>query len=216
MGVKIAASTVWEILKKAGIDPAQRRSCPAWSQFLRSQAETSLACDFFTPDLLDGTQAYVLAVIEHATRRIRILGVTLHPTGVWTAQQARNLVMDLGEQTHQVPVRLPDGLPGHTNPAGIQPLGGGAATRGDAERGTPEPCAHRRQWLMAANRYDLDRGAIVRIPLAVAWWRGGFIVVGAALLSIVARRSRHGLGGAGRDSRAGRTRRRACGLVLTA
>ena len=69
---------MWEILKKAGIDPAQRRSCPAWSQFLRSQAETSLACDFFTPDLLDGTQAYVLAVIEHATRRIRILGVTLH------------------------------------------------------------------------------------------------------------------------------------------
>ena len=137
--MKIAASTVWEILKKAGIDPAQRRSCPAWSQFLRSQAETSLACDFFTPDLLDGTQAYVLAVIEHATRRIRILGVTLHPTGVWTVQQARNLVMDLGEQTHQVLGRLPDGLPGHTNPAGIQPLGGGAATRGDAERGTPSP-----------------------------------------------------------------------------
>ena len=46
--------------------------------------------------------------------------------------------------------------------------------------GNPQPCAHRRQWPMAANRYDLDRGAIVRIPLAVAWWRGGFIVVGAA------------------------------------
>jgi putative transposase len=57
---------------------------------------------FFTVDLLDGTQAYVLAVIEHATRRIRILGVTLHPTGQWTAQQARNLLMDLGEQAEQV------------------------------------------------------------------------------------------------------------------
>ena len=89
LGVKVAASTVWEILKKAGINPAPRRCGRTWSQFLRSQAEAILACDFCTADLLDGTQAYVLAVIEHATRRIRILGVTLHPTGEWTAQQAR-------------------------------------------------------------------------------------------------------------------------------
>jgi hypothetical protein len=86
--VKVAASTVWEILKNAGIDPAPRRPGPSWSQFLRSQAEAILACDFFTANLLDGTQAYVLAVVEHATRRIRILGVTQHPTGEWTAQQA--------------------------------------------------------------------------------------------------------------------------------
>src|SRR6266849_5358362 len=75
LGIKVAASTVWEILKASGIDPARRRTGPTWSQFLRSQAETILACDFFTADLLDGTQAYVLAVIEHASRRIRILGV---------------------------------------------------------------------------------------------------------------------------------------------
>jgi len=108
LGVKVAASTVWEILKKAGIDPAPRRSGPTWSQFLRSQAEAILACDFFTADLLDGTQAYVLAVIEHATRRIRILGVTLHPTREWTAQQARNLVMDLGEQAHRARFMIRD------------------------------------------------------------------------------------------------------------
>ncbi len=89
LGVKIAASKVWEILKNVGIDPAPRRSGPAWPEFLRSRAEAILACDFFTADLLDGTQAYILAVIEHATRCIRILGVTLHPTGEWTAQQAR-------------------------------------------------------------------------------------------------------------------------------
>lgn len=108
LGVKIAASTVWEILKKAGIDTAPRRSVPTWPQFLRSQAGAILACDFFTVGLLDGTQAYVLAVIEHATRRIRILEVTLHPTGEWTAQQARNLIMELGEQAHQVKFMIRD------------------------------------------------------------------------------------------------------------
>lgn len=108
LGVKIAASTAWEILKKAGIDPAPRRSAPTWSQFLRSQADAVLASDFFTVDLLDGTQAYVLAVIEHATRRIRILGVTRHPTGERTTQQARNLLMDLGEQTHRIKLMIRD------------------------------------------------------------------------------------------------------------
>jgi putative transposase len=108
LGVKVAASTVWEILKASGIDPAGRRNGPTWSQFLRSQAGAILASDFFTADLLDGTQAYVLAVIEHASRRIRILGVTQHPTGEWTAQQARNLIMDLGEQAHRVKFMVRD------------------------------------------------------------------------------------------------------------
>jgi hypothetical protein len=65
--VKVAAPAVWEILKASGINPARRRTGPTWSQFLRPQAEAILACDFFTADLPDGTQAYVLAVIEHAT-----------------------------------------------------------------------------------------------------------------------------------------------------
>ena len=106
--MKVAASTVWEILKKAGINPAPRRTGPPWSQFVHSQAEAILACDFFTADLLDGTQAYVLAVIEHATRRIRILGITLHPTGEWTTQQARNLLMDLGDQAHRAKFMIRD------------------------------------------------------------------------------------------------------------
>jgi putative transposase len=59
-------------------------------------------------DLLDGTQAYLLAVIEHASRRIRILGVTLYPTGEWTTQQARNLLMDLGEQAHRAKFMIRD------------------------------------------------------------------------------------------------------------
>ena len=90
------------------MDPAPRRTAPTWRQFLRSQAEAILACDFFTVELLHGTQAYALAVIEHATRRVRILGVTLHPTGECTAQQARNLIMDLGEQAHQIKFMIRD------------------------------------------------------------------------------------------------------------
>jgi putative transposase len=65
--------------------------------FLNSQAEAILACDFFSVDLFDGTQAYVLTAIEHATRRIRILGVTPHPTGQWTSQQALPEPVDLDQ-----------------------------------------------------------------------------------------------------------------------
>jgi transposase InsO family protein len=88
LGIAVAPSTVWAILKKAGIDPAPRRSGPTWAKFLRSQAEAILATDFFTVDLLDGTTAYVLTMIEHATRRIRILGATDHSTAAWTVQMA--------------------------------------------------------------------------------------------------------------------------------
>jgi putative transposase len=134
LGVKVAASTVWEILKKAGIDPAPRRTGPGWSLFLRSQAEAILACDFFTADLLDGTQAYVLAVIEHATRRIRLLGVTSHPTGEWSSQQARNLLMDLGEQAQRVKFMIGTAArtsPPHSTPSSPVPESGpGSATSG--------------------------------------------------------------------------------------
>ena len=109
LGVAVAASRVWEILKASGVDPAPlRRTGPTWPQFLSSQADAILACDFFTADLLDGTQAHVLTVIGHATRRIRILGVTLHPTGDWTTQQARNLIMDLGDQAQQFKFMIRD------------------------------------------------------------------------------------------------------------
>jgi putative transposase len=95
LGVKVAASTVWEILYEAGIDPAPERSSATWADFLRSQAEALLACDFFETVTLSGAWMHVLAVIEHASRRIRILGATAHPTAPWVAQAAKNLVMDL-------------------------------------------------------------------------------------------------------------------------
>ena len=98
LGIRVAPSTVWEILTAAGIDPAPRRDTgPSWAQFLRSQAQAILAADFVVIDLLDGTKVYVLAVIEHARRRVRVLGATAHPVGDWMVQQARNLVMDIEE-----------------------------------------------------------------------------------------------------------------------
>ena len=97
LGVKVAASTVWEILQEAGIDPAPERSSATWAGFLRSQAEALLACDFFETVTLPGARLHVLAVIEHASRRIRILGATAHPTASWVTQAARNLVMDLDD-----------------------------------------------------------------------------------------------------------------------
>jgi transposase len=97
LGITVAPSTVWEILKRAGIDHAPRRDGPGWAEFLRSQAQGILALDFFTADLLNGTKVYVLAAIEHATRRIRILGATEYPAHAWVVQQARNLLMDLEE-----------------------------------------------------------------------------------------------------------------------
>jgi transposase InsO family protein len=95
LGVKIAASTVWEILHEAGIDPAPQRTSQNWATFLRTQAEAILAADFFEVVTLTGARLYVLAVIEHASRRVRILGATAHPTAGWVTQAARNLAMDL-------------------------------------------------------------------------------------------------------------------------
>jgi putative transposase len=96
LGHRIAYSTVWEILKKAGIDPAPQRSGPTWSEFLSAQAHRIIACDFLHVDTVLLRRLYVLVFIEHGTRRLHIAGVTANPTGSWVAQQARNLAMDLG------------------------------------------------------------------------------------------------------------------------
>ncbi|GII51493.1 hypothetical protein Psi02_79170 [Planotetraspora silvatica] len=102
LDIRIAPSTVWEILTKAGVDPAPRRTGPTWAQFLRAQAEAIIATDFFTVDLLNGAQVYCLAVIEHATRRVHVLGVTDHSTAAWVTQQARNLLMDLDDHAEKI------------------------------------------------------------------------------------------------------------------
>jgi putative transposase len=98
LGYVIAASTVWEILHAAGIDPAPRRAVPSWRQFLAAQAHAILACDFLVVETVLLRRLYVLVFIEHGTRRLHLGGVTAHPTGAWAVRQARNLAMDLGER----------------------------------------------------------------------------------------------------------------------
>ncbi|MDQ3764664.1 MAG: integrase core domain-containing protein [Actinomycetota bacterium] len=108
LGYQIAASTVWAILKRAGIDPAPRRDGPSWQQFLRVQARGILATDFFCVDTLLLQRLYVLFVVEHATRRVHLLGATTNPTGAWVAQQARNFLMDLGDRAAQFTLLIRD------------------------------------------------------------------------------------------------------------
>jgi putative transposase len=101
LGHQIAASTVWTILKKAGLDPAPRRSGPTWRQFLTAQAHAILAVDFAHVDTVFLRRIYLLVVIEHGTRRVHLAGITAHPTSAWVTQQARNLLIDLGDRAEQ-------------------------------------------------------------------------------------------------------------------
>jgi putative transposase len=97
-GHTIAPSTIWEILKAAGIDPAPQRAAGTWKQFLSAQAKTVAAVDFFHVDTVFLRRLYVLFVIEHHHRRVHLAGITAHPTAAWTVQQARNALMDASGQ----------------------------------------------------------------------------------------------------------------------
>jgi putative transposase len=108
LGHSIAASTVWQILHAAGTGTAPRRTSPTWKQFLTAQARGILAVDFVHVDAVLLQRVYALILIEHGTRRVHLAGITAHPDGAWTAQAARNLLMDLGQRVTTVKFLIRD------------------------------------------------------------------------------------------------------------
>jgi putative transposase len=108
MGIVIAASSVWAILKRHDIEPSPRRSGPTWAEFLAAQAKGLMACDFFHVDTVLLKRLYVLVFIHHDTRLVRIAGVTANPVVGWVAQQARNISMELTDQASAVKFLIRD------------------------------------------------------------------------------------------------------------
>src|ERR1700684_1210433 len=108
LGHPIAASTVWQILHAAGIDPAPRRKGPTWKQFLTAQARGILAVDFVHVDTVLLRRIYALIVIEHGTRRVHLAGIIANPDGAWTTQAARNFLMGLDQRTTSVKFLIRD------------------------------------------------------------------------------------------------------------
>jgi putative transposase len=98
LGHTVSATTVRTLIRTAGLGPAGERSQVAWRDFIRAQAASLIACDFFTVDTVRGTRLYVLFFIELATRRVHLASVGAHPTAGWVSQQARQFAWSLGDR----------------------------------------------------------------------------------------------------------------------
>jgi putative transposase len=98
LGVALSPSSVWNILRRYGVEPAPRRASVSWAEFLRQQASGIVECDFFTVETLWLRRLHVLFFLELGRRRVHLAGVTANPTSAWVEQQARNLMMTLAEQ----------------------------------------------------------------------------------------------------------------------
>ena len=108
LGVRVSATAIRTTLRRYGLDPAPRRMATTWRAFLRRQAAGIVACDFFTADTVWLRRLYVLFFIELDTRGVHLAGVTAHPDSAWGTQQARNLLLVLGERGRPVRFLLRD------------------------------------------------------------------------------------------------------------
>jgi hypothetical protein len=112
LGFAVAPTTVRRLLARAGLGPAPRRSGPRWREFLRAQAASIVACDFFTVESVLLRRYYVLFFIAHAGRHVWFAGCSPNPTGAWVTQQARNVGLDLADEGLRFVIRDRDGKNG--------------------------------------------------------------------------------------------------------
>ena len=153
LGHRVAASTVWRILRDAGRDPTHERTGPSWAAFIRSQARAVIATDFFTVDTVLLRRYYVLFFIEIHTRRVHLAGITANPTGAWTTQQARNLLLCVEQRIRFV---VHDGAGQYTTSfdevfraVGAQPI--------TTPPGAPQANAFAERWVRSVRHELLDR-----------------------------------------------------------
>ena len=156
LGYRVAPATVWNILRRAGLDPAPRRTGPSWREFCRTEAATILACDFFTVDTVLLRRVYVFFVVEVGTRRVHILGVTRHPTAEWVTQQARNFMMAMGERADCFRFLVRDRDTKFTASFDAVFAGAGIGVLRSPPR-APKANAYAERWVNTVRRECLDR-----------------------------------------------------------
>jgi putative transposase len=160
LGITLAPSTVWAILRRHGIEPAPRRAELSWSEFLRAQASAIIACDFLAVDTVWLRRLYVLFFIELGSRRVHFGGVTANPDGRWVTQQARNLVMALAEQERPVRFLVRDRDSKFS--LGFDEVFGSEGVRViRTPVRAPRAKAHAERWVGSLRRECLDRTLIV-------------------------------------------------------
>src|SRR6266536_6488687 len=160
LGFTLSPSTVWNILRRHGIDPSPRRARLSWREFLRQQAAGIVECDFFTVDTLWLSRLYVFFFIELERRRVHIAGVTAHPNGAWVTQQARNILTTLRENGKRPrvlirdrDVKLTNAFDAFFRSEGISVIRTPIAA--------PKAKAHGERWVGSVRRECLDRILIV-------------------------------------------------------
>jgi putative transposase len=161
LGIRVAASTVRRVLKQLRIPPAPHRSRSTWRRFLRTQASTMLACDFFHVDCaVTLRRLYVFFMLEAGTRHVHVLGVTAHPDGAWTVQQARNLLMELGERAARFRFLVRDRAGQFTEAFDAVLSGAGIEVVKIPPR-SPQANAYAERWVRTARAEVTDRMLIV-------------------------------------------------------